>query len=105
MAFPGVVLLDPSRDARPVVVDHGHLRVRIAVVIAVRNPVDGVVGPQRLPLVVGVLVGQPRLVVDNLLALAHQLGPLTPPSARGSGARSRVDAPATPGAAPAPLAG
>ena len=56
----GVELRDPAADPGPVVVDVGHGGPRVRAGVH-RHPVQRVVVPQRLPLRVARLVGQPRL--------------------------------------------
>src|SRR5207244_5278252 len=59
-AIAALEQLHPRRDAAAVVVDVGEVTVGIRGGIgAPRNPVHAVVGPQRLPLGVAALVGQP----------------------------------------------
>ena len=72
MSLAGLELPDADADAGSVVVDDRHLRRRVGGVGG-GDPVDGVVGPERLPARVVVLVRQPRLAVDELLDLAEQL--------------------------------
>ena len=60
---------DPVFEPRPVVVDDRHLPHRVTVVTVARHPVQGIVRPEREPLVVRVLVHQPRFTVEKVLNL------------------------------------
>ena len=70
--LPRLQLPHPERDPRAVVVENGHLA--LGIVARRRHPIDPIVGPERLPVVVPTLVGESRLAIEeggDLLEQAH----------------------------------